>query len=234
MSSRRSSSTAPGRTIDSAPASVPHPPPLTRPSLLALSDSTNAEGCEIAFNGCWAWGLSINGYYGLIFALVFLLAIPIWWLKEIDPSSKPVHSIRDFCYDIWLTLQNLTTLYLLVFVAGVGCFTNFINNVNIFLQYYIIDLTNFEAGVDTVTSYGALVVAIWIFQTYLINRNWRYTQYGSTIVASLFGLLWIPAYYDVGGAMNPWYTIFIDLDQSFVNGLSQVLFSLSVHDPTLA
>ena len=154
--------------------------------------------------------------------------MPVWWLREIDPSSKPVHSFKDFCYDIWLTLQNLTTLYLLIFVVGVGCFTNFVNNVNIFLQYYIIDLTNFEAGVDTVTSYGALVVAIWLFQTYLINRNWRYTQYGSTIIASLFGLLWIPAYYNLGGTMNPWYTIFIDLDQSFVNGLSQVLFSLSV------
>lgn len=32
----------------------------------------------------------------------------------------------------------------------------------------------------------------------------------------------------MAGLRNPWFTIFIDLDQSFVNGLSQVLFSLSV------
>ena len=32
--------------------------------------STNAADCSISFNSCWNWGLSINGYYGLLFALV--------------------------------------------------------------------------------------------------------------------------------------------------------------------
>lgn len=190
--------------------------------------STNAEGCKISFDECWSWGLTVNGYYGLLFALVFILSVPIVFLKEIDPTHIPMHNWKHFSGEIWDTLQNLTTSYLLIFVVGIGCFTNFLSNVNIYMQYNIIQLTNFEAGIDTVTSYGALVVAIYIFQKYLINRNWRLTQYGSTIVASLFGLLWIPAYYNSGGTRNAWYTIFIDLDQSFVNGLAQVLYSLSV------
>jgi hypothetical protein len=64
-----------------------------------------------------------------------------------------------------------------------------------------------------VTTYGTIAVAIYIFQTYLININWRYTQYGSTFLASALGLLWILAFYDVGGTRNAWFTIFIDLDQ---------------------
>ncbi len=80
------------------------------------------------------------------------------------------------------------------------------------MQYYVIKLTSFEAGIDTITTYSALVLAIWIFQTYLINRNWRLSQYGSTMIAALLGLVWIAVYYNAGGTMDPWFTIFIDLD----------------------
>ena len=30
-------------------------------------------------------------------------------------------------------------------------------------------------------------------------------------------------YYNSGGTMNAWYTIFVDLDSSFVGGLAQVV-----------
>ena len=77
-----------------------------------------------------------------------------------------------------------------------------------YMQYYVIGLTNFQAGIDTVTSYAALVLAVWLFQVrvlafartpwvvaapspaykrmslsvvqrYLIRRNWRATHYAS-------------------------------------------------------
>jgi hypothetical protein len=133
-------------------------------------------------------------------------------MKELDSTQIPRHSIAHFTNEIWLTLQNLTSLYLIVYVIGIGALTNFPSNVNIYMQYYVIQLTNFEAGIDTITSYAALAVAIWIFKTYLINENWRYTQYGSSIISSILGLLWLLVYYDVGGLMDPWFTIFIDLD----------------------
>lgn len=39
-----------------------------------------------------------------------------------------------------------------------------------------------ESGVDTITSYLVLALAIWIFQTYMINKNWRYTQVINDII----------------------------------------------------
>ena len=39
------------------------------------------------------------------------------------------------------------------------------------------------------------------------------TQYASTVITACIGLLWIPAYFNRGDTLNPWYTIFIDLDQ---------------------
>ena len=73
-------------------------------------------------------------------------------------------------------------------------------------------IVNEQAGIDTITTYFGLVYAIYLFQTYLINRNWRISEYGSIVISSLLGLLWIPAYYNLGGTRNAWYTIFIDLD----------------------
>lgn len=197
-------------------------------ALLLNGPSTNEPGCAIAFDECWASGLNVNGYYALLFCLIAVLVIPIFWMKELDSSKIPRHNMKHFVNEVWMTLQNQTTLYLIVYVIGIGALTNFTNNANIYMQYYIIQLTNFEAGIDTITSYGALAFAIWIFKTYLINKNWRYTQYGSTIISSVLGLLWLLVFYNVGGLMDPWFTIFIDLDTSFVSGISQVLYSLSV------
>jgi len=72
------------------------------------------------------------------------------------------------------------------------------------------------------------VFAIWLFQKYLIRRNWRITQYCSVIFSAVLGFLWFFAYWDVGGTRTPWFTIFVDLDQSFAQGIAQVLFSMAV------
>jgi hypothetical protein len=227
------------------------------------SPSTSPPDCE---GGCWSFGLSMNGYYGLLFCLVLCLTWPIYHLKEITSfkrkgvgdgsdsvlggsgledgavataagsssgsSSGPVDTHKPtwafFRHEVWEILQNQTTLYLLIYVIGFTSFSGISNQANVYLQYYVIKLSMFQAGIDTMTSYLALVAAIWLFQNYLLGVNWRVTQWGSAFVSILFGLMWIPAYHDSSGTMNAWYTIFIDLDRSFVGGLAQVLYSLSV------
>lgn len=181
-------------------------------TFLLNGPSTNADDCHINFSNCWSWGLNLNEYYGLLFCVVLGLTIPIFWLKEIDVSHLPQHSFSHFLSEIWDTLQNLTTFYLLIYVIGTIGLTNFTSNVNTFIQYYVIKLTNFEAGIDTISTYTSLVLAIYVFQTYLINRNWRYTSYASTFFSATLGLIWIAAYYNAGGTLDPWFTIFIDLD----------------------
>lgn len=193
-------------------------------SLLLNGPTTNDSECEISWDNCWSWGLTINQYYALIFSLVFVLCIPILWLKELDPKKIPRHTFRKFMSEIWGTLQNLTTLYLLIFVVGCYSLTNFKSVVNTYMQYYVIQLTNFQAGIDTITTYMSVSLAIYIFKSYLINRSWRITQYGSTVIAGVLGLIWIPVYYNSGGLRDPWFTIFIDLDQ--VN-ISNYMYAMS-------
>ena len=165
--------------------------------------------------------------YWLLFAIVLILVIPIYMLKEL-PSNKPVHTLDQFREELWDTLQSRTTLSLLVYVIGISGFCNFVSKANYYMQYYIIELTNFQVGLDGLSTYGVLSLAIWIFRTYLLNKSWRRTSYFSNLFAGTLGLLWLPTYWNSPGARNPYYTIFVDIDQSFVQGISQVLFSMSV------
>jgi hypothetical protein len=197
-------------------------------AFLLNGPTTNKEDCTISFNQCWKWGLTVQQYYALIFCMVFILVLPIYIMKEPDASKIPRHTMKEFGAEIWITLSNLTTLYLIIYVVGIQILTNFYNNANILLQYYVIELTNFQAGLDTMSTYAALSFAIWIFQKYLLNRNWRKTKYASVAFSAGCSLLWIPAYYNSGGTRNAWYTIFVDLDQQFAAGISQVLYSMAV------
>lgn len=181
-------------------------------TFLLNGPDTNASDCPISFENCWSWGLTANQYYAVLFSIVFVLTIPIFWLKELPPAEEVPHSFQHYLSDLWQTLQNLTTFYLLVYVIGANSLTNFTNNATITLQYYVIQLTNFQSGLDTITTYTGLVIAIWIFQKYLINRNWRVTQLSSTCFAAILHLVWIAPFYNAGGLRDPWFTIFIDLD----------------------
>jgi hypothetical protein len=160
--------------------------------------ATNSSPCEISFDNCWGWGLSVNQYYGVLFALVFICVLPVLWLKELEDAHIPQPDFGHFFSRFWETLQNLTTFYLMIFVIGIHAFANFFNNASIQLQYYVIKLTNFQVGLDTVTTNFGIVCAIWLFQKYLIHKNWRYTQYVSVIFAALLGLVWIAPFHNAG------------------------------------
>jgi hypothetical protein len=112
-------------------------------TFLLNGPTTNADGCKIAFADCWSWGLTVKRYYALLFILIVIIITPILFLKEL-PNPGIKHSFSEFRSHMWEIMQNLTTLYLIVFVIGIGVFTNFTSNVNIYLQYNIIQLTNFE------------------------------------------------------------------------------------------
>jgi len=79
------------------------------------------------------------------------------------------------------------------------------------------------------SSYLALVIALSIFQAYLMNSNWQRTSYLSCLFSLLLFFLWIPVFYNSGGLRNGWFTIFIDLDQVIgwrVNFLQFSLYSI--------
>jgi hypothetical protein len=198
-------------------------------TLFLNSPKTNPSNCE----SCWDWGLNVNGYYGLLFLIVIILVVPVLWLQELK-CNIPAYTFKSHLLNIWDTLQSLTRLNMVIYSIGIGAFTHMPLIVSVYMQHYIIGLTSFQAGIDAITTSAFGVLACWIFKEYLINKNWRVTEYCSTIICSLLGLLWLLPYFDVGGTRNPWFTIFINLDQSFVIVLGRVVTPMVVIELTKA
>lgn len=115
-------------------------------TFLVNGPSTSSDDCPIKWNECWSWGLNVNGFYGLLTAFLLILYIPIWYLKEPDAANYPHHSVWGLFAELWETMKNLTTFNLIIFVVGTGLFTAVTNAANIILQYYIINLTNFQVS----------------------------------------------------------------------------------------
>lgn len=261
--------------------------------------TTNPSDCQVSFNGCWAFGLTVNQYYGLLFAMIFIITIPIFWLQElpqsedfaikdltipmtsvteeirqenkspddIDPEMNIIEarhadrsismqstqtielddenhlqegpdsinssfrgqdksillpttpkrwiiikkhkSVSYFIDEIWRVLQNKTTFNMMIFVIGAHSLTNLPGPTISYMKFYIIKLSNFQIGIDSITTNIALVTAVYVFKTYLINYNWRRLEYIATIGPALMGFVWILVYYDIGGLMNGWFAIFV-------------------------
>lgn len=197
-------------------------------AFLVNGRDTNKAPCAISFTECWAWGLTPNGYYVLIFCLTAILCIPIYYLKEPSSRNIPLRDLAHHKEALWETMKNPTSLYLLIFVIGNGIFSAMPPITQTYTQYNIIGLTNFQSGIMTVLTNFATMGGIIVFQKYFINWNWRYTQYSSLSISAALGLLWLLVYYDVGGTMDPWFTIFLQLNVALAQGLAQVLYAMAV------
>eukprot|EP00605_Chrysophyceae_sp_TOSAG23-4_P000109 GSChrysophyteH1.ASY1.ANO1.119.1 assembled CDS len=195
---------------------------------LVNSRETNRSPCPIGLGECWAWGLSPNGYYGLIFALLVILCIPIYYLEEPSAKNMPLHSFNHHKQLLWDTMTNPTTLYLLIFVVGNGALSAMMPITQTYAQYDLIGLTNFQSGIMSILTNLATMGGILMFQNFFINWNWRYTQYISLTLSANLGLLWLLVYSDVGGTMDAWFTIFLQLNIALSQGLAQVLFAMAV------
>jgi hypothetical protein len=130
--------------------------------------------------------------------------------------------------ELWRVLHWKPVFTLMVYALGMTGVAGIYNVAAIILQFRIIKLTQLQNGFDQMSKYAVLVAAIYIFKNHMLQYNWRWMQLGSNVLFSTFGLLWLAVIYDVAGLQNGWFSIFIDVDEAFASGLTQVLFSMAV------
>ena len=51
----------------------------------------------------------------------------MFWLKEPDSSAIPIPKVREVFHELWETMKNQTTLYLLIFVLGNSLFMGMVS-----------------------------------------------------------------------------------------------------------
>ena len=187
---------------------------------------TNPSDCPINASNCWSWGLNVSQFYWFSTVVILVLLVPIFMLKEFDPKDVHIHTISEHANMLWATIQNRTTLYMLIYVGFGFTFGAMTSAVWSIFVYNVIKLTNLQLGISNILSFGASLIGIYIFRQYLLNRNWRSTQYFSFLSQAIFGLLMIFPYNNK--ASNPWFVIFCGLLASFAQSFCQCLYGLAV------
>eukprot|EP00854_Cymbomonas_tetramitiformis_P019532 gene19532-23358_t len=184
-------------------------------ALLMNGPSTNPEGKG------WNFGLTVGQMFEFTVVLCLLLVVPIFYLVEPDSSAIPSRNLHEHLGELWQILHGKPLSLLLIYVCGMTALAGIYNVAALTMQFQIIQLDQFQSGVDTLSTYFVLLVAIHIFKTFCLNVNWRYTEILSKMLYAFLGLLWLLPIYDLWGTRNAWFTIFIDLNESFAGGLTQ-------------
>jgi len=195
--------------------------------LFVNGPSANPPSCADTNSSCWTWGLTPSQYYGLAAAVVAVTSVPIFFFDEPESTAKQ-DSFAEQKRKLWSTLSNPTTFFLLLFVAGNGCFST-INSVVIwYLQYNLIGLSNLESGISSVLSALTTTIFIFVFQTFFRQSNWRHAQAVNVLFCAITGLGWIPCFYNTAHLENAWFTVFLDFNLSVGTAFTQVVFGMAV------
>jgi hypothetical protein len=138
----------------------------------------------------------VGEFYGVIFVLNFILFIPVIFLRERSSSDDHLRSFTEHSKDLWDTLKNLTTLYLIIFVTGTGQSGSFLLlKAIMFMLFYIHELYKHEQGVysdylfslDCFFSYCFSVVGIFSSMTNIASVYLQYYVIGLTNFQSGIG-----------------------------------------------
>lgn len=149
-------------------------------------------------------------------------------MKEFDPSHVEKHTFSEHATLLWETIKNRSCMYMLIYV-GFGfslgampsaCWSIFVFNV--------IKLTNLQLGISNIIAFLATGGGIYLFRKYLMDKNWRITQYCSFLSQAFFSLLMLLPYNNIDDFANPWFIIFAGVMATFAQSFCQCLYGLAV------
>ena len=137
---------------------------------LTLLHSTLLILTRYSYIPIYMYTYTVGQYYWLIFLILLLLFIPITFLTEPDATHIPQRTFSEHRSELWETLTNRTTLSLLIYVTGSSIITNLSNITTSYIQYYVIGLTNLQAGMVH-TLCCSIYTCIWSILCYIIAHS---------------------------------------------------------------
>jgi hypothetical protein len=163
-------------------------------------------------------GICLPFFFGMVF-----------WLK--DPprdETKAHHSTKEIVTELWELMKTKVMLFLIVGMLLNMAVASLINPAQNVMQQ-IVKPSSLNQGVGSMFGNVIFLVGVWIFRTYLMDRNWRYTFIATGLIMALNAVFMYIMIYNVGGiGQNPWFFVFGNNVLSIIQGVSQVLSSLAV------
>jgi hypothetical protein len=153
----------------------------------------------------------------------------IFWLKDPPKDETHVHhSTKEIISTLWDVMKTKVMLYLIVGMLlnmSLASLTNPAQNV---LQQ-IVQPSSLNQSVGSMFGSIIFLIGVWVFRTYLMDRNWRYTFVATGLIMALNCLFQYVMIYNWWGiGQNPWFFVFGNNVLQIIVGVSQVLSSLAV------
>lgn len=169
-----------------------------------------------------------------VHVLLFILCMPfylgmIFWLKDPPKDENAVHhSTMQIIATLWDLMKTKVMFLLIVGMLANMSIASLINPAQNVVQQ-IVKPSSLNQGVGSMFGNVIFLVGVWIFRTYLMDRNWRWTFVATGIILACNQLLLYVMIFNVGGiGQNPWFFVFGNNVLSIIQGVSQVLSSLAV------
>jgi len=167
--------------------------------------------------------------------LVLLLAILPLYVTMIcclrDPpkaAEEPHHSLMTVVTTLWTVMKTKVMCCLVMFGIGSISIASLLNPAQNVIAF-IANPSTFQISVGTAFGNVLFLVGVWIFRTFLINRNWRLTFIMTSVLLATNGGFQLLVIYNAWGiAQSGWFYAFGSNILLIIQGISQVLASLSV------
>jgi hypothetical protein len=153
----------------------------------------------------------------------------IFWLK--DPpreEDKAHHSTSEIMKKLWELMKTKVMLFLIcgsLLNMAIASLTNPAQNI----MQQIVNPSSLNQGVGSMFGNVIFLIGVWIFRTFLMDRNWRYTFVATGLILALNSVFMYIMIYNMWGiGQSPWFFVFGNNILQIIQGVSQVLSSLAV------
>jgi len=165
----------------------------------------------------------------LLLSVLPIYAAMLCFLR--DPpavAEEPRHSLKTIATILWTVLKTKVMCCLVMFGIGsiaIASLQNPAQNVIAFIA----KPSTFQLSLGTLCGNLLFLLGVWIFRTFLINRNWRLVFVMTSVLLSVNGGFQLLVIYNAWGiAQNGWFYAFASNMLLIIQGIMQVLASLSV------
>jgi len=172
--------------------------------------------------------------FPVIHFVLVIICLPFYcgmilWLKDPPKDDNHVHHSTSVIVATLWNLMKTKVMFLLIvgmlLNMAVASLTNPVQNV----MQGIVQPSSLNAGVGAMFGNIIFLVGVWIFRTFLMDKNWRVTFVATGVIMALNGIFMFIMIYNVGGiGQNPWFFVFGNNVLNIIQGVSQVLSSLAV------
>merc|ERR1712227_272719 len=158
-----------------------------------------------------------------------IFVLMVWWIRDPPKQNVEEHpKCGSVARELWGTLKTKVVLFLViqnvgsVGIAGMG---NPAGNI----IASIAAPSTFQVSVGSSVGMMFFLVGVWIFRTWFMNRNWRFTfVWTEILLLSSLVLNMLVIYNAWGVGQNGWFYMMSGTLPSVIAGIQQVLTSLAV------